>query len=70
MRPSTETVTAYYLIKRTTTQHLTNQIRELAQMAWEDRKMLVIDVPFSCRLSAPLKAFVAEWRDLVRIERA
>ncbi len=58
-----------YLIKATTYQRLTYQIRLLTFLASERGTVLVLVVPAAGRLSPDLRAFTKEHRRWLKVER-
>lgn len=59
-----------FLIKNTSEQHATYQIRLLAFFAVRDNKTLIVDVPKKCKIHNDLRELVRQYPKNVTIERA
>jgi hypothetical protein len=68
-RPDAHSGASWYLLKFVSELHLTYQIRVLTFGAKQSGVRLTIRVPRPARLSAPLRAFVKEHKDVLRVER-
>jgi hypothetical protein len=66
-RPDAVTEEALYLIKNVTRLRLTNQIRLSTFMAIRRGLTVVIAIPRTCELSAPLLAFRADHAGVIRV---
>jgi len=69
-RPDAEVNNKMYLIKKVSELRITYQIRLLLYRAIQEGTKLVLDVPKSCELSAPLKALVKEHRRNLEVTRS
>lgn len=68
-RPDAEVNNRMYLIKNVSELSATYQIRLLLYRAVQEGTKLVLDVPKSCVLSAPLKALVKDYRRNLEVTR-
>lgn len=69
-RPDAQLDGKIYLIKKVSALKATYQIRLLLYRAIQEGTRLVLDVPKSCELSAPLKALIKENRRNFEITRS
>ena len=69
-KPDAEVGDKLYLIKNVSMMRLTYQVKLLTYLARRDEKKLIVQLPRHSKVSASLRDFVHNFRDVVRIERS